>query len=69
MVKWIAPKYAVEAIQACVVLNGWMGYDNELPLGQRLRDVMGLQIGDGTPEIMKGVVAREIFGREFTSYR
>ena len=69
MVKWIAPKYAIEAIQACVVLNGWMGYDNELPLGQRLRDVMGLQIGDGTPEIMKGVVAREIFGREFTSYR
>ena len=69
MVKWIGPKYAIEAIQACIVLNGWMGYDNELPLGQRLRDVMGLQIGDGTPEIMKGVVAREIFGRGFTSYR
>ena len=40
-----------------------------LPFEQRLRDVMGMEIGDGTPEIMKGVVAREVFGREFTSLR
>ena len=52
-----------------MVLNGWMGYDNELAHGRRLRDVIGLEIGDGTPEIMKGVVAREIFGREFNSLR
>lgn len=69
MVKWLAPKAAVEAIHACIVLNGWMGYDNSLPHTQRLRDVMGLEIGDGTPEIMKGVIAREIFGREFVAYR
>lgn len=69
MVKWMGPKAAVEAIHACIILNGWMGYDNELPHGQRLRDVIGLEIGDGTPEIMKGVVAREIFGREYTAYR
>jgi hypothetical protein len=30
---------------------------------------VGLEIGDGTPEIMKGIVAREAFGREYTSYR
>lgn len=69
MAKWYAPKIAVEAIHACVVLHGWVGYDQTLPFGQRLRDVMGLEIGDGTPEIMKGVVAREVFGREFTAYR
>ncbi len=69
MVKWMGPKAAVDAIHACITLNGWMGYDNELAHGQRLRDVLGLQIGDGTPEIMKGVIAREIFGREFTAYR
>ena len=69
MVKWLAPQSAVAAIHACITLNGWMGYDNALPHAQRLRDVIGLEIGDGTPEIMKGVVAREIFGREFTAYR
>jgi cyclohexanecarboxyl-CoA dehydrogenase len=69
MVKWMAPKAATDAIHTCMILNGWMGYDNELPHAQRLRDVIGLEIGDGTPEIMKGVVAREIFGHEFASYR
>lgn len=69
MAKWLGPKAAAEAIHACIVLNGWMGYDNSLPHAQRLRDAMGLEIGDGTPEIMKSVVAREIFGREFVSHR
>ena len=69
MVKWLAPHAAVQAIHGCMILNGWMGYDNSMPYAQRLRDVIGLEIGDGTPEIMKGVVAREIFGREYISYR
>lgn len=69
MVKYLAPKAATDAIHACMILNGFMGYDNTLPHAQRLRDVIGLEIGDGTPEIMKGVVAREIFGSEFVSYR
>jgi len=69
MAKWLGPKAAVEAIHCCIILNGWMGYDRELPHEQRLRDVIGLEIGDGTPEIMKGVIAREVFGKEFVSYR
>jgi len=69
MAKWLGPKSAIEAIHACLVLHGWSGYDESLPFGQRLRDVIGLEIGDGTPEIMKGVIAREIYGREFTSLR
>jgi cyclohexanecarboxyl-CoA dehydrogenase len=35
-----------------------------LPFEQRLRDVLGLQIGDGTAQIMKLVIAREKAGRE-----
>lgn len=69
MAKYLAPKAATEAIRACIVLNGWMGYDNALPHAQRLRDVLGLEIGDGTPEIMKGVIARELFGRDYVAYR
>ena len=69
MAKWLGPKSALDAIHACLVLHGWPGYDETLPYAQRLRDVLGLEIGDGTPEIMKGVIAREIYGREFTSFR
>jgi cyclohexanecarboxyl-CoA dehydrogenase len=69
MSKWLAPKTAVEAIHACLLLHGHYGYNQESPLEQRLRDVIGLEIGDGTPEIMKGIVAREVYGREFMPYR
>ncbi len=69
MCKWLAPKASVEAIHCCIILHGWMGYDQDLPHEQRMRDVMGLEIGDGTPEIMKSIISRETFGREFMSYR
>jgi cyclohexanecarboxyl-CoA dehydrogenase len=69
MAKWLGPKLAAEAIHACILLNGWMGYGQDLPHEQRLRDVIGLEIGDGTPEIMKGIIARETFGRDYVSYR
>lgn len=69
MAKWLGPKAAVDAIHACIILHGWIGYDQDLPHEQRLRDVIGLEIGDGTPEIMKGIIAREVFGREYVSYR
>jgi alkylation response protein AidB-like acyl-CoA dehydrogenase len=40
------------------------GYADELPCERRLRDVIGLRIGDGTAEAMGIVVAREPLGRE-----
>ncbi len=69
MAKWLGPKVSAEAIHACMILHGHYGYNMDVPLEQRWRDVVGLEIGDGTPEIMKGIVAREAFGREYTSYR
>ncbi len=69
MAKWLGPKAAAEAIHACMILHGWMGYDQDLPHEQRLRDVIGLEIGDGTPEIMKGIIAREVIGRDHFSFR
>jgi cyclohexanecarboxyl-CoA dehydrogenase len=69
MAKWLGPKCAVEAIHASMILHGWIGYSSELPLDQRMRDVSGLEVGDGTPHIMKAIIAREAMGREFASYR
>ena len=68
MAKWWAPKLAVETIHQCLLLHGHYGYTDELPFEQRLRDVIGLEIGDGTAEVMKIIVARELMGRESLPY-
>ncbi len=59
MCKWWAPKLAFEVVQTCLLMHGHAGYSTELPFEQRLRDVFGLQIGDGTAQIMKLIIARE----------
>ncbi|HEY1003306.1 MAG TPA: acyl-CoA dehydrogenase family protein [Streptosporangiaceae bacterium] len=41
-------------------IHGNLGYATELPLQQRLRDVMAYLIADGTAEIQTMVIAREI---------
>lgn len=64
MAKWWPPLLAYEAIHACLLIHGHAGYGNDLPFAQRLRDVLGLQIGDGTAHVMKNVIARERAGRE-----
>ena len=69
MCKWLGPKQSVEAIHACLLLHGWTGYGTDLPFSQRLNDVIGLEVGDGTPEIMKAIIAREAFGRQYSSYK
>ncbi|MEV4581566.1 acyl-CoA dehydrogenase family protein [Nonomuraea jabiensis] len=67
MLKWWAPKVAFDAIQACIVLHGHIAWSDEMPLQSLLRDVSGYQIGDGTPQIQKLVIARHLIGREATS--
>ena len=69
MAKWLGPKYAAEAIHAVIRMFGWPGYSTEMHHELRMKDVMGLEIGDGTPEIMKSIIARETFGREYASLR
>jgi cyclohexanecarboxyl-CoA dehydrogenase len=64
MSKWWAPKTAYDVINQCLLLHGQYGYRTELPVEQRMRDVLGLQIGDGTAQIMKLVIARQRLGRE-----
>jgi cyclohexanecarboxyl-CoA dehydrogenase len=68
MAKWWGPKLSVETIHQCLLLHGHYGYTDELPFEQRLRDVIGLEIGDGTAEIMKIIVTRELMGRESLPY-
>jgi cyclohexanecarboxyl-CoA dehydrogenase len=67
MCKWWGPKLAFDTIQTCLLLNGHGAYTEEMPYAQRLRDVLGLQIGDGTAQIMKLVIARHKAGRNAVS--
>ncbi len=63
--KGFVPEMCVGAIQDCMVLHGHYGWTQDLPIEQRLRDVAGQIIADGTPQIQKLIIARELFGREF----
>jgi len=58
MCKWWPPQLAFEAIHLCLQLHGHLGYSMDMPFQQRLREVMGLHIGDGTKQIQKMVIAR-----------
>ena len=66
--KWYGPLMASAAVKDCLLLHGHYGYATEVGLEQRLRDVMAVEIADGTAQIQKIIVARERFGREFVPY-
>jgi len=68
MVKWMGPKTAFDAIHQCLLSFGHYGWSMDLPHQQRLRDVMGLEIGDGTAQVMKLIVARERVGKIAVQY-
>ena len=65
MCKWWMPQISAAAINDCIILHGHTGWAEEMPLTQMLKDVSGLQIGDGTPQIQKLVIARSLIGREW----
>jgi len=63
MCKWWGPKLSCEIIQQCLLTHGHGGYGSDYAFGQRYRDVFGLQIGDGTAQIMKMIIARQMVDR------
>jgi cyclohexanecarboxyl-CoA dehydrogenase len=68
MCKWYVPKVSCDIIHQCLLTHGHYGYTTDLPFHQRYLDVMGLQIGDGTAQIQKLVIAREKVGRVALQY-
>jgi cyclohexanecarboxyl-CoA dehydrogenase len=64
MAKWWVPRVTADVIRQCLVLHGNYGYSRDLPIEQRLRDVLGWQIGDGAENVMKLIIVRELFGKD-----
>lgn len=68
MSKWWPPTIAKDAIEAAMRIHGNLGYATEFPLQQRFRDVMAYLVADGTAEIQKRVIAKDILTRQSTSF-
>ncbi len=68
MCKWMGPRNAFDVIHQCLLTFGHYGWSKDLPHQQRMRDVMGLEIGDGTAQVMKLIIARERIGRAAVQY-
>ena len=69
MIKWYVPQLTFEIVNDCLQNRGAIGYTTECMDEYRLREIRGAMIGDGTTDINKIVVARELLGREFLPYR
>ena len=53
---------AFAACDAAMRAHGAVGYSREVDLGDRVRDLMGLRIADGTTDVMRMTVVREKYG-------
>jgi cyclohexanecarboxyl-CoA dehydrogenase len=69
MIKWYVPQLTFGIVNDCLQNRGAIGYTTECMDEYRLREIRGAMIGDGTTDINKIVVARELLGREFLPYR
>ncbi|MFQ6091685.1 MAG: acyl-CoA dehydrogenase family protein, partial [bacterium] len=69
MVKMVAPVWAFEAINDVMQWQGAFGYTRDCPDQRALRAVRSFTLAEGSKEIMKLIVARELLGKEFIAYR
>ncbi len=55
---------ALAACDAAMRAHGAMGYSRDVDLGDRVRDLMGLRIADGTTDVMRMSVVKKVYGEE-----
>jgi alkylation response protein AidB-like acyl-CoA dehydrogenase len=65
MAKLYASDAAMDITTQGVQLLGGYGYTNEYPVERHMRDAKVCQIGEGTNEIQRLVIARQLFDRAF----
>jgi alkylation response protein AidB-like acyl-CoA dehydrogenase len=56
---------ALAASDAAMRAHGAMGYSRQVDIGDRVRDLMGLRIADGTTDVMRMEVVRSVYGYDF----
>jgi alkylation response protein AidB-like acyl-CoA dehydrogenase len=60
--KYYASEVAVRAARRAIKIHGSYGYINDYPVERYYRDATGLSIYEGTAEIQKLIIGREILG-------
>jgi hypothetical protein len=63
MAKLFASEIAVKAADDCVQIHGGYGFVKDYPAEKYFRDVKLLTIGEGTSEIQRLVIARQLLGQ------
>ncbi len=58
--KLFASEAAVRAANAAVQIHGGYGYMDECPVSRYFRDAKILEIGEGTSEVQRIVLARQL---------
>jgi alkylation response protein AidB-like acyl-CoA dehydrogenase len=61
--KLFASEAAVKAADDCVQIHGGYGFVKDYPAEKYFRDVKLLTIGEGTSEIQRLVIARQLLGQ------
>jgi acyl-CoA dehydrogenase len=69
MAKSVASQWAFDAINDVMQWQGAFGYTMECEDQKALRGVRSFTLAEGTVEIMKLIIARELLGKEFLAYR
>ncbi len=64
MAKLYASELAMRATTRAVQLHGGYGYTSEYPVERMMRDAKILEIGEGTSEVQRLVIARHLLGRD-----
>lgn len=65
MAKEYASRVAVDVANEAVQIHGGAGYVNDFPVERMFRDAKITQIYEGTTEIQKNIIARELLGKGF----
>ncbi len=64
---WLCPEayggMGLDALCAATVIEELYGYTKNFPVERYFRDAKLLEIGEGTSQIQKLIIAREIFGK------
>ncbi len=55
---------ALAACDSAMRAHGALGYSREIDLGDRVRDLLGLRIADGTTDVMRMLVVRSAYGQD-----
>src|SRR5258708_25165747 len=64
MAKLFASEFAVRVANECVQIHGGYGFIKDYPAEKFYRDVKLCTIGEGTSEIQKLVIARQLLGKK-----